>query len=77
MVFKMIKNYKSGDTLELQEILLSQSENEQEFDNEGLDYGKMANQLLSHYKDKTFDLSQFVFEKQIFEDLWKKMKMGQ
>ena len=77
MVFQMIKSYKNRDTLDLQEILLSGSEVDQlEFDNEGVNYREMAERLLELYKDKSFDLGLFVFEKQIFEDLWKKMKMG-
>ena len=78
ILFSMLKDYKNKETLELEELLMSFAEDDEasEYDNEGVDYQDMAEQLLEHYQNKTFDLSQFVFNKDIFESLFRKMKMG-
>ena len=77
IIFKMLKDYKVKDTVGLEEILMSFSEDDmQEFNDEGVDYQDMAEQLLEHYRNKTFDLSQFVFTSDIFEDLLKKTRMN-
>ena len=75
MLFKVLKNYKNQGMVNIDEMLLSQSD-EDEWDQEGVDYQEMAEDLLEHYQNKTFDLSQFVFEKQIFESLSRKMRIG-
>ena len=74
MIFKVLKNYKNTGMVDIQEMLLSQSD-EDDWDYEGIDYNAMAEDLLDHYKKKTVDLSQFSFNKQIFESLWRKMKI--
>ena len=77
ILFQMLKNYKDKHTLGLDEILMSFSDDEaSDFNSEGVDYQDMAEQLLDHYRSKTFDLSQFVFSSSIFEDLLKKMRMN-
>ncbi|MEL6702555.1 MAG: hypothetical protein AAFO58_12890 [Pseudomonadota bacterium] len=77
ILFKVLKNYKGKNTLRLDEILMSFSDDEGgDFNPEGVDYQDMAEQLLDHYRGKTFDLSQFVFSSRVFEELLKKMRMN-
>ena len=77
MIFKMLKSYKGKNRVGLDEILMTFSDDDsQEFDSEGVDYQEMAEDLLEHYRNKTFDLSSFVFSSDVFEGLLKKMRMN-
>ena len=78
ILYKMIKSYKQDPTICLDEILMTYGgeDSSNEYDGEGVNYLDAAKQLLEHYKSKTFDLSQFVFNKDVFEMLLSKMKMA-
>ena len=78
ILYKMIKSYKQDPTICLDEILMTFGEEDSpsDYDGEGINYEDASNQLLDHYKNKTFDLSQFVFNKGVFEMLLSKMKMA-
>ena len=78
ILYKIIKSYKQDPTICLDEILMSEGDdnNSDDLNDEGINYENAANQLLDHYRNKTFDLSQFVFNKDVFESLLSKMKMA-